>query len=248
MGTLAWKLRSALSAAGRRRARRLADVVLTPLGSINGSRRPSNAVALTFDDGPDPYVTPKLLDLLLARRSTATFFVLSDSVSRHPDLVIRMVTEGHEVALHADCHRRFTADSVRVARRRMVSAREVIESVSGVPVRLFRPPFGAQTLTTYILARVSGLDVVVWGPFAEDWVDGEPESVAARGLQSLVGGDVVLLHDGLEMPAGERPPAFDRVRMFELVLEGLAARGLRSVTVSELIGTGGIRRTAWFRP
>ena len=93
-----------------------------------------------------------------------------------------------------------------------------------------------------------GLDVVVWGPYAEDWIEGTPEETASRALAMVKGGDILLLHDGLEMPAGQSPPRFDRVRSFELILDGMAARGLQPTSVSQLIATDGTRRTAWFRP
>ena len=177
-----------------------------------------------------------------------TFFVLADRVARHPDLVRRMAAEGHEIALHADRHERLTQISARELRRRLSSARKALQHVSSQRVRFFRPPFGAQSIATYLVARICGLDVVVWGPYAEDWVQGSPEAVAARGLQNLKGGDVLLLHDGLVVPAGEATPTFDRVRAFALILAGMSARGLTPTTVGELIASGSARRTAWFRP
>jgi peptidoglycan/xylan/chitin deacetylase (PgdA/CDA1 family) len=237
-----------LSANGRKRARTIADRLLSPFGSINGVQGSSRAVALTFDDGPDPMVTPRLLDLLAARGAHATFFVLTDRACRYPGLVHRMAAEGHEVALHSDCHERLTLVSAREVRARLSVARDLLARIAGRPVRFFRPPFGAQSLLTYLVARACGLEVVVWGPYAEDWVESPPEAVAARGLNGLKGGDVLLLHDGLELPAGEPMPTFDRVRATELILDGLAARGLRPASVGDLVSTGEPRRTAWFRP
>lgn len=237
-----------LSEGGRKRARRIADRLLAPLGSISGVAGSSRAVALTFDDGPDSAVTPRLLDLLQQRGVHATFFVLTDKVAQHPELVRRMAAEGHEIALHADRHERLTLISVREARQRIVVARDSLQSVVGRPVRFFRPPFGAQSVATYLVARTCGLDVVVWGPYAEDWVESPPEAVATRSLKDLGGGDVLLLHDGLEVPDGQPIPTFDRVRAFELILDGMAVRGLSPVTVGELISAGKARRTAWFRP
>jgi peptidoglycan/xylan/chitin deacetylase (PgdA/CDA1 family) len=237
-----------LSANGRKRVRAVADRILAPLGSINGAQRPSQSVALTFDDGPDPIVTPYILDLLRDRGATATFFVLTDRVSRHPELVRRIVAEGHEIGLHGDRHDRLTLISSVEVRRRISASKDLLESVAGRPVRFFRPPFGAQSLATYFAARSCGLEVVVWGPHAEDWVESPPEVVATRGLRGLKGGDVLLLHDGLEPPPGEPVPTFDRRRAFELILDGMATRGLISGTVGDLISASKARRTAWFRP
>jgi peptidoglycan/xylan/chitin deacetylase (PgdA/CDA1 family) len=246
--TLAWQARTLLSAAGRKRARRAANLLLAPFGSIEGARGPSQAVAMTFDDGPDPVVTPRLLDLLKDRGVHATFFLITDSALRHPELVRRMAAEGHEIALHADRHERLTLVPMLEIRRRIIAARDLLERMAGQRVRFFRPPFGAQSLTTYLVARSCRLEVVVWGPFAQDWVENPPEVVAARGLIGLAGGDVLLLHDGLARPAGEPLPTFDRVRAFELILDGIAARGLRAATVGELISAGNERRTVWLRP
>jgi len=246
--TLVWKVRSRLSDADRRRVRRLADPLFSAIGSINGAASSSGEVALTFDDGPDSDVTPRLLDLLRDRGVRGTFFVLTDRAARHPDLVRRAAAEGHEIALHADRHQRLTEVSAFELRRRLRSARDLLEQVSDQRVRLFRPPFGAQSLATYVTARSCGLDVVVWGPHAEDWVQDAPEVVAARGLERMVGGDVLLLHDGVETPAGQVPPTFDRVRAVELILDGMTARGLSPTTVGELTARGSARRTAWFRP
>jgi peptidoglycan/xylan/chitin deacetylase (PgdA/CDA1 family) len=243
-----WKARSLLSATARKRVRRVADRTLGVVGSISGARRPTKKVAITFDDGPEPAVTPRLLDLLLRRRVRASFFLLTDRAVRYPDLVRRMAAEGHEVALHADRHDRLTLIPSTEMWRRISLARKCLQRLSGQPVRFFRPPFGAQSVSTYCFARLCGLEVVVWGPHAEDWTDGTEEAVAARGLANLNGGDILLLHDGMQRPAGESVPTFDRVSAVGLILDGMAERSLVPVTVGNLVSSAGARRTAWFRP
>lgn len=244
---LAWRLRSLLSPGGRLRARRAADRLLWPLGSIKAAAKPGTTIALTFDDGPDEVVTSRLLDLLRVRGARATFFVLTEKASSAAHIVRRIVDEGHEVALHADRHDRFTTIRPSQLRRRLQHARRDLERLSGRRVRFVRPPFGAQSLTTFTISRIAGLDVVVWGPYGEDWIESTPEEVADRALRNLHPGDILLMHDGLERPAGEPLPSFDRVQAVALILEALDRKGLRTVTVGDLIQTGA-RRTAWFRP
>lgn len=239
-------IRKRLGPSAKRRLRRFADPLLRSIGSINGTRDASREIAMTFDDGPDPVVTPRLLDLLAARNVRATFFVLTDKAARQPALMKRMVQEGHEIALHFDRHDRLPSLGLAEARRRLIGARRCLEDIAG-PIRYFRPPFGAQSLSTYFLARSLSLDVVSWGPYAEDWVEQEPEQAAARGLRDLNGGDILLLHDGLEIPEGDVAPTFDRVRMVELLLEGLTERGLGATTVGGLLASGRPRLSAWFR-
>lgn len=241
------KIRTSLGPTARRQLRRFADPLLSPLGSINGTRSLSHEVALTFDDGPDPAVTPRLLDLLRERAIRATFFLLTDKAADQVPLVTRMVGEGHEVALHFDRHDRLPSLPLPEARQRIIAARKQLEELAGAPVRYFRPPFGSQNLATYFLARSIGLEVVAWRAYAEDWLEQEPAFAAARGLRDLNGGDVLLLHDGLETPEGEPLPVFDRVRMVELLLDGMADRGLTATTVGALLSTGKPRLVTWFR-
>lgn len=239
-------VRASLGPASRRRLKALVDPVLAPIGSIQGAKGPSECIALTFDDGPDPAVTPRLLNLLRAHNVRATFFVLTEKAAMRPDLLRRMIDEGHEVGLHFDRHDRLTGMPLVEARHRLRASREWLEALVG-PVRFFRPPFGSQSLATYMIARSEGLEVVSWGPYAEDWAEQTPEMAAGKVLGPVKGGDIVLMHDGLEKPAGETLPTFDRVKMVELILNGLSERGLTAGSVGQVVAKGGPRLSAWFR-
>jgi peptidoglycan/xylan/chitin deacetylase (PgdA/CDA1 family) len=246
---LAWissKLRPYLNGPARRVFRRAADAVLFPIGSINGAIRPTNAVAITFDDGPDAKVTPPLLDLLRARGVKATFFVLTSKVEAHPEIIRQLVADGHELALHFDNHDRLTGLPMPAVRERMTAALRSLQAF-GAPIRFFRPPFGAQNLAIYRLARSKGMQVVTWGPIAEDWVEQPPARAADRALSEMKGGEILLLHDGVEMPEGEAPPTFDRVKMVELMLDGMAARKLVPTSVGGMVDASGARLSPWFR-
>ena len=110
-----------------------------------------------------------------------------------------------------------------------------------------RPPFGGQSFGTYFLSRRLGLEVVTWGPIAEDWVEQPPATAASHALSMMRGGDILLLHDGMEMEPGVAPPNIDRVRVAELILEGMSQRGLIPTTVGGLLEVGGARLSPWFR-
>jgi peptidoglycan/xylan/chitin deacetylase (PgdA/CDA1 family) len=239
--------RKGLSASTRRRAKHLVEPVLSPIGTIQRVRSSKRAVALTFDDGPDDLVTPRVLDKLSEYGATATFFVLTDKARGRPALIRRMIAEGHEVALHCDRHDRLTTLPLREVRSRLIAARDELEGLSGRKVGHFRPPFGAQSLGTLAVARLLRLDIVAWGPYAEDWVEQSPQSACDRALGNISSGDIILLHDGLEMPAGESPPTFDRVAMVDLILSGLAEREMQMVSVDKLISYGPTIKTPWFR-
>lgn len=225
----------------------LKAAILSRMPTIVGALRPERDVALTFDDGPDPEVTPRLLDLLARRRAPATFFLLSEKANRRPDLVRRIAADGHEVALHFDRHDKIPDLPPAVVRRRMKTARASLEAIAG-PVRLFRPPFGSQNVASYLMARSVGLQVVGWTASAQDWEEQTPAMAARRATFNLRAGDILLMHDGLELGPGESGSTFDRVRMVELILDTMRGRGLRPSTVGDLVAQGGARTAPWFRP
>lgn len=244
---IAETFRRQLSPRNRRLARSLVDPMLGFVGTAHGARKVSSSVALTFDDGPDPLVTPRMLDLLRERNAKSTFFMLSDHASRYPALVRRVVDDGHEVGLHCDRHDRLTTMSFSEIKQRLGKARLVLEQLCETPIRLFRPPYGAQSLVSFVAARSLGFEIVAWGPYAEDWIDQTAEASAAKVLGGIKGGDIALFHDGLELADGTPAPKLDRVRVVELVLDGLAERSLGATTVGRLLAEHGTRRTAWFR-
>jgi peptidoglycan/xylan/chitin deacetylase (PgdA/CDA1 family) len=239
-----------LSPTARRRVRRATDGALAPLGSIRGVHTDAPVVALSYDDGPEPGGTGAVLDALAEAGVQATFFQLVYRAEAHPELVRRIVAAGHEVALHGIDHTRLTELTAADVTRRLADGKRRLEQVAGRPVRLFRPPYGSQTVRTYLAARRAGLDVVVWGPSAEDWQDGTPAEVAGRALAGIAPGEVMLLHDAFEVPPGDprQPPTFDRGEVARALLAGLRERGYAASPVGALLAGRRTWRTAWYRP
>ena len=247
---LHWDLRRRLSPQRRTQARRVVDRLGGwAIGSINGSASP-NCVALTLDDGPDPDVTPGLLEVLHEQGVKATFFVLLSQVRRHPELLSRMAGEGHEIALHGRDHRRMTylphADAVAVLR----SARSELEGHVGRRVRLYRPPFGSQSASTFLAARRAGLDVVAWSCDAADWVDRDVDLVVDAAMARLRPGGILLLHERLEPdPERDAPTtSFDRAEVLDRIIRLVTEKQWQPVTVSHLLLDAQPRRTVWLRP
>lgn len=194
----------------------------------------SPAVALTFDDGPDPRYAERYLDALGG--TPATFFVLGEAARRRPDLVAHQVRRGHEVACHGDTHealpRLGPAATVSALRR----ARDSIADAAGSPPRFYRPAFGWFTAPAWAAAPRLGMRRALWTSWAADWQGtATAERTADRILTSVGPGSILLLHDarGAEN-APERTLA-----ALPAILEGLEARGLRPVTLSMLLGAGG---------
>jgi peptidoglycan/xylan/chitin deacetylase (PgdA/CDA1 family) len=242
-------MRRILGPRGRRAARHTVDALAGPwLGSIRRVRTNLPYVAVTFDDGPDLTWTPQVLDVLTDRACHATFFMLVCNARRHPELVRRMVAEGHEVALHGADHRSLVHLPRQAVRARLELAASELAAIAGAPVKLFRPPFGAQTLRSYLGTRDVGLDCVVWDLDSLDWCGGSEREVADSVITQATEGTIVLAHDGragIDEGASPHPP-FDRARMTELLIGGLARHGLRNITVSDLLAIGDVRRTVWF--
>jgi peptidoglycan/xylan/chitin deacetylase (PgdA/CDA1 family) len=244
------KLASRLTPAGRARVRQVTDRLTAPIGSVRGVRTSRRVVALTYDDGPDPKGTPAVLAALAEAGVTATFFQLAERAERYPELVRDVLDAGHEIAVHGVDHSRLTALPRADAAARIRDARDRLAAVAGRQQRYFRPAYGGQTLGTYLATRRAGLDPVVWGPTVADWVDGDPRDIAARALTGLGPGEVVLLHDGFEVPPGDTTPepVFDRGEVTLALLDLLTDRGYTATSVTGLLALGRPWRTAWFRP
>lgn len=168
-----------------------AAVVLpkSPLGRPLVRLPRTDAVALTFDDGPDPRWTPLVLDHLARSGQRATFFVIGAQLDREPDLVRRMAEEGHAVEVHGRLHRPATLQAPAVLRDELKGMVDRIGDLTGRAPRWYRPPWGARPLRP--VWRTCGLSLVTWSWMCHDWDGGQ------RGRwQPVQGGDVVLLHDG----------------------------------------------------
>jgi len=245
-----WRLRARISGEARSRIRRWTDPIAGPLGSIRGAYTGDPVLALTFDDGPDPESTPGVLDALARHQARATWFVLVDRAEANPDLIRRMLAEGHEVGLHGADHTRLTAMKAGEIRHHLASGASRLARLTGRPPRWFRPPYGSQNLRSYLAARRCRLQVVVWSADCADWEQHAESEIARRAVAGAAPGGVLLMHDALaadpELPASE--PVLDRPRIVDLVLSGLREHGLRAVSVSELLSGRRAHRTAWFRP
>jgi peptidoglycan/xylan/chitin deacetylase (PgdA/CDA1 family) len=211
--------------------------VATPEGSsVVSLRRPCSSFVLTYDDGPTPGVTDRLLPVLAEAGATATFFVLLTRARRNPSLLREVVTAGHEVGLHGLDHRSLPGlpDAVHEARFR--DGRAELEQLAGVPVRWSRPPYGAQNVAAWRAARAAGLTPVLWSAHCRDWEDLPQDDYVAEARAIEPEGCVLLLHDGFadrrdEVDDGPEPSRLDRVALTGAVLDRVGEAGL---TVSSL--------------
>jgi peptidoglycan/xylan/chitin deacetylase (PgdA/CDA1 family) len=150
---------------------------------------------LTFDDGPEPNATPRVLGELRQLGVQATFFVLGAEVRRAPELARRIVAGGHELGLHGFAHPRYDELSAEEARRDLEQGLEAIENVTGIRSRWFRPPYGKLSAASHQLCLSMNLKVVYWSAWGLDWEELGAQAIAAEVVSSLTPGAIVLLHD-----------------------------------------------------
>jgi peptidoglycan-N-acetylglucosamine deacetylase len=190
--------------------------------------------ALTFDDGPDARFTPQVLDLLAERGALATFFVVGRSVEEHPELVRRIVAEGHGIGSHTWSHPELLGLSFARLLRECRHGRRAVERIAGHPVPAYRPPKGHWDGRGATAAIALGIRPWFWTQDPRDWeAEASAEGILA-GLESLGSGDVVLLHDGIQSPPD--PASRDRSATVDALgplLDLAAARGLRPVRLAE---------------
>jgi peptidoglycan/xylan/chitin deacetylase (PgdA/CDA1 family) len=188
-------------------------------------------VALTFDDGPDPVWTPRLLDLLAARGARATFFVLGERAARHPDVVRRIHAEGHSVGTHTQHHTlKFHFASAAYVEREIAEAIAVVAAIVPEPPRLFRPPQGLRTPSFAAgWQRTRDLTCVTWSVRGLDSLQTTAAKIVARITPRLEPGAIVTLHDGTGLGGGDdRGPT---LAALATILDRCAELGLRCVAL-----------------
>jgi len=206
-------------------------------------------IALTFDDGPDPAVTPQVLDLLDEAGQKATFFCIGRRAQEHPDLIADMRARGHGVENHTFHHRNGFAlggpgrMAVEVAR-----AQDAIEASGGGRPTFFRAPAGIQNPWLHDVLADAGLRLVSWTRRGYDTVTHDASRVAARLIgHGLSAGDILLLHDGASLSARAEPRTVV-LDALPRVLEEMARRGLTSESLHVAMGTTTRTQATGFSP
>lgn len=202
--------------------------------TITHGPRDSNRIALSFDDGPDPDVTPQVLDVLAQHGTRATFFVIGKWLDAHPELAQRIVDDGHVLGNHSWGHSRL--QNFYFTKRHLHEIENCERAImlitgSSLPV-MYRPPIGLKSGALARAADRHNLLLVAWSLNSRDTRQPDPGKVARRVLKHIRGGDIVLLHDGHDLSGRHRPYCAQAVR---LILEGLRAKGLACVTIPELL-------------
>lgn len=210
-------------------------------------------VALTYDDGPNPPYTGRILDVLEEERVHATFFLVGRAVQAYPTIVQRELRDGDAVGNHTWDHRHLIIlprSQVRASLQRTDAA---IFAAAHVHTHLMRPPFGARDWIVMQVARKLGYTVVMWSvPLARDWEYPPARVIAQRVLPNVNDGAIIVLHDGnrgqlcgiKHLPAHVCDRSSD-IEATRLIVDNLKAQGYRFVTVPQLIA---LRKAAKHTP
>ena len=188
--------------------------------------RRARSLALTFDDGPDPVWTPRLLDLLARLDARATFFVVAPRAVAHPDLVARIIAEGHSIGLHCGEHVRHAAREIGWCREDTSRALVQLKHAAGVVPKLWRTPWGDRAPWTRRVADEYGLRLTGWSVDTHDWRGDNAFQMFRAVADELEPGAVVLAHDGVG-PGARRADARETLGFVELTAARAAREDLR---------------------
>ena len=185
-------------------------------------------VALTFDDGPHPTETARIVELLDSYGAKATFFVVGENAELYPDALRMAASSGHEIANHTYSHASLAGCAAEKIRDEISRGEEAIFSVSGARPRLFRPPEGAITKNVVGAARDMGYDVVLWNIDTRDWAHRGTAEIVENIKKNISPGSIILFHDYI---GGERH-TYD---VLSVILPYLSSLGYKFVTVGEML-------------
>ncbi|MGF7060866.1 polysaccharide deacetylase family protein [Brassicibacter mesophilus] len=187
-------------------------------------------IALTFDDGPHPRITPQILSILKENDIKATFFVLGKHTESYPETLKMVADEGHEIGNHTYSHVDVSKISKDRVEHEIEGTQKIINEVTGRQSELIRPPFGFYNENLLNIASKNNLTIVLWSPHQDsnDWSNPGVRNIIKSILSNIENGDIILLHDYVEGKS-------HTVEALKTVIPELKNRGYEFVTVSELI-------------
>ena len=204
-----------------------ASTAFVPKASYKQFHINTNAIALTFDDGPHATNTPRLLDMLKERGIKATFFLIGRSVGTHPEIVRRIVAEGHEVANHTWDHKMLRSMGPEKINEELQKTTDAIVAACGIEPKVYRPPFGAiNSKQQKAVMEKFGYPSIVWEIDTNDWK--APRSIAKVHdaiLKDAHAGSIILCHDIHSETVDAMPSTLDELK----------AKGFLFMTISQLI-------------
>src|SRR5699024_2741205 len=184
-----------------------------------------NLVALTFDDGPDNEITPKILETLKKYDVKATFFMLGKSVIQYPELAKEVGKQGHEIANHSETHRNLNKSNQATINNEVIESKKIIKNATGIEPKLFRPPYGEYNQAVLNASNNSNQEIIMWSVDTLDWQHKNKNKTVDIVMKNVQPNSIILMHDIHGTTADALPS----------LIEKLQKEGYELVTTSELI-------------
>jgi len=202
------------------------------IGTVHRGPARRRAVALTFDDGPDPIHTPRILDTLAPYHARATFFIVGERAQKHPEIVRAIAAGQHEVGNHTFTHPHLWLRSPRQTEREITQCADVVTALTGQAPRYFRPPWGKFNWAAYRHAARLGEMRVLWSLRAEGWLPtASPDAIVRTIIRRLHPGAIIDLHDG----GGVSGTPARTAQALPQLLDALRAYGYQCLPLNELL-------------
>jgi polysaccharide deacetylase family sporulation protein PdaB len=185
-------------------------------------------IAITFDDGPHPFYTAKILEILERYHVRATFFLIGSCAATYPDLVKAEIEKGHEIGNHTYSHLKLNGVSKELLQDEISRTDTLLQKLTGRNIKLFRPPEGVCNTAISTLSADLGYHVILWNIDTRDWAHTSSEKIIAHVKRNVKSGDILLFHDYIAKNS-PTPAAL------EVLIPHLLSEGYQFVTVSELL-------------
>ncbi|GAB6181862.1 polysaccharide deacetylase family protein [Desulfotomaculum defluvii] len=198
-------------------------------------------VALTFDDGPDPYYTSQVLDILRLYNAKATFFLVGKHAEKHPDLINRIKSEGHSLGTHGYNHCFAWFQGPLAALREIYLGRKSIQSITNHSPQFFRPSWGVFNLVTYLYVLCTKDKTILWSFMTWDWDHkASPESIQNIVSRKVKPGSIIVFHDHSEGFGASAKGPSQMVQALPFILQKLKEKNLQAVNMEDFIGYGSV--------
>lgn len=211
------------------------QAIIVRKGTFYRAEVSEKVVALTFDDGPSPEWTPKILDELKKVGVKATFFMIGKYVEKYPQIARRVAEEGHDIGNHSYDHKVLIYYRMKTLEREINEAEKVIKDVTGVETHYFRPPKAWLTYQEKEKIKEMGYEVILWTLNSKDWVTFDDKYIVRFLVHNVEPGDIILFHDGGGVFSTEGGNRRETVKAIPLLVEKLREKGYRFVTITELL-------------
>lgn len=187
-----------------------------------------NKIALTFDDGPHPRITLKILSVLEKYNVDATFFIIGKNARAYPEVLEKIASAGHEIGNHTDSHTILKSLEKDAIYKEINDCSKTIENISNVKTKLIRPPCGEYDKCLVDFAKENDYKIILWNIDTNDWEHRSTWKIVSTVEKELKGGDIILFHDYISGQA-------NTVEALEILIPKLKSEGFEFVTVSELL-------------